>query len=260
MQLVIGHMELLGAMVGGDHTAIRRELTANTNRNHAPFFELLPRLTRQSALHLLRVCGVPRFNYLARAQSPEDLRPAAEAFDQNVAQALAHLLGTKATSSRAFAVAADQAALPIRLSGLGLRRCTEVSPAAFYACALLAFRRNPAVAKHRTEYERRRALLPPAAAAAADRPDPIWAESIERAGANITAKVDDDQRQPSARINSVLFTTFAEFDRAVSVVPLSFSESQSDDSKLKQTAESMQCAQRIITVALEEKAAPAPDN
>ena len=253
MQLVTGRMELLGAMVGEDHAGIRRDLAVDTKRNHAPFFELLPRLTRQSALHLLRVCGIPRFNYLARAQAPDDLRPAAESFDESVSRALAHLLNAKPTGAHASAAAAaNQAALPVSLGGLGLRRCTEVSPAAFYACALLAHRRNPALVKHRAEHERRQSAPPPPSA---PRPEPIWAESIERAAAHLLTKIDDEQRQQSTRLNSVLFKTFAEFDEAVGTVPLAVSDSQAADEKVKEKSDAMRNAQRLITAAIEEKAA-----
>ena len=257
MQLITGRMELLGAMVGGDHAGIRHDLAADTKRNHAPFFELLPRLTRQSALHLLRVCGIPRFNYLARAQAPDDLRPAAESFDENISKAMAHLLNAKSSGpdpgAHPTASASAQAALPVRLGGLGLRRCTDVSPAAFYACALLAHRRNPALAKHRAEYQRRRSAPPPPPSA--PHAEPIWAESIERAAAQFLPKIDDEQRRQSTRLNSVLFPTFAEFDEAVSVVPLAPSDSQATDEKVKEKSEAMRSAQRLITAAIEEKAA-----
>ena len=252
MQLIIGRMELLGAMVGEDHDGIRRDLAAETKRSHAPFFELLPRLTRQSALHLLRVCGIPRFNYLARAQAPDDLRPAAETFDESVSRTLAHLLNIKSSDAHAPASAVVQAALPVRHGGLGLRRCTDVSPAAFYACALLAHRHNPALAKHRAEYERRQR---DAKDPAAPRPEPIWAESIERAAAHFLPKIDDDQRQSSSRLDSVLFKTFAEFDEAVRTVPLAFDSSQPADEKVKDKSDAMRSAQRLITAAIEEKAA-----
>lgn len=158
-----GATMLLGAPIGTD-TEKMQSLLMKIVRDHEPFFQRINStlLPIQEALILLRVCALPRLNYLARTTPARILYPAAEAFDRLMYTSFNSKLSlnppihtTSETSSTtggsnsnshsssssssltthdpALHRARLQLALPIRLSGLGLRSTVDTMSFAYIA-------------------------------------------------------------------------------------------------------------------------------
>jgi hypothetical protein len=87
----------------------------------------------QVGLLLLRVCHLPRYNYLSRTTPPELSRPHLRRADEAILGVLQELARLPPNLSD---VAKKQIHLPIRLGGLGLRSLGDVADAAF--CAAVA--------------------------------------------------------------------------------------------------------------------------
>ena len=100
----------------------------------------------QCALLLLRYCVVPRFTHVLRALPPNTVGPVAFAHHDAIMNCLSDLLGPDdplfcrdqtlapmrdAIHQTAAAVAREQAALPLRLGGLGMVNPVSVSDADF---------------------------------------------------------------------------------------------------------------------------------
>ena len=108
------------------------ELCMSVVDKHTFFFNSLGHeyLTSQRAFILLRLCGVPLMNFLARTVYPSRLAVAAEAFDRRMhsrALSLLHL-----SNSPNSDVALSSLSMPIRFGGFGLRNCYTVSPYAYW--------------------------------------------------------------------------------------------------------------------------------
>jgi hypothetical protein len=82
---------------------------------------------------MLRLCAVPRWNFLCRVIGPGWIREHCTKWDSKVVKACSSLLGTSVTGD-----ALSQATLPIRVGGLGLRSSEWVSPIAFLASYMRA--------------------------------------------------------------------------------------------------------------------------
>jgi hypothetical protein len=89
-------------------------------REGSPFFDLIAddRLPVQHAMLLLRVCGIPKINFLSRSLPPRLTLNAMKVFDELVLRAALSKLGVSSPSDSAL----KQLALPISRSGFGLRR------------------------------------------------------------------------------------------------------------------------------------------
>jgi hypothetical protein len=133
MQLHVGSMKVLGAWVGGNHRSIQTDLLNKVQTDHTRFFQILPHLSSQLSLLLLRACGVPRLHYLSRTHFPSDFKAAAQTFDRMVRDQLQRVTtdGNESLSERAF----TQLSLPMKMAGAAFRSYVETSAAAFLAAA-----------------------------------------------------------------------------------------------------------------------------
>jgi hypothetical protein len=151
-------MECLGVMFGCDDT-VRAHCSSEVQSSEYFFSALQHRaMPAQVAQCLLRYCGVPKLNYLARTVEPELLDAASRQFDAlametqlqlaRLHDSLAALPQSSATAVAAgpeqhdsFATAAQirsRISLPISMSGLGVRSIHSLRHAAFYASLLQA--------------------------------------------------------------------------------------------------------------------------
>ena len=128
-------LKVLGAMVASDEiqlTAALQEATAS-DYSTTPFFRRLssPVLAPQAAVLLLRQCGLPKMNYLARCVPPTCLAPIATAFDETVVD----VAYTKLDVAHSERTDASLQCLRNRLSlgGFGLTSVLSSSPAAYIA-------------------------------------------------------------------------------------------------------------------------------
>jgi hypothetical protein len=147
-------MPLLGAVVYSSHGVdpnvtqhpATQHVLESAKASHDPFFSVIchPKLPAQTRLILLRACGVPRLNYLARTVQPDMLAPTARYFDTLVSGALAHLLTGRVDISALSQRALIQASLPVRMGGLALRPYVLVSPAAYLSALALSLPLIPA--------------------------------------------------------------------------------------------------------------------
>ena len=126
--------ETLGSVIGSDAEGMSDWVCAQAER-HRDLFDRLPLLRSQTAMLLLRWCGVPRFNYLCRVLPPAIVQKGAEHFDDQVWEAFGRITGIADTSDPNLRA---QAELPLSKGGLGLRRATVVSPLAYVGAAAQA--------------------------------------------------------------------------------------------------------------------------
>ena len=84
MKVELGATMLLGAPIGTDREKMRA-LVMNAVGEQQRFFDLVlsQHLPAQEALTMLRLCTIPRLNYLSRTPHPSILEPAAQRFDLN---------------------------------------------------------------------------------------------------------------------------------------------------------------------------------
>lgn len=122
---------VLGAPVSSVPAAVEQQ-ALKVAEAHRPFFQRLlsPELSSQEALHLLRVCAVPKMSHLLRSARPSATAAAARVFDSMVEETALARLGIEGPLA---AYARDQLTLPIRMGGLGLARAADTAPAAWYA-------------------------------------------------------------------------------------------------------------------------------
>lgn len=127
---------LLGAPISISAPLVKEELKNNINK-HKKMFQALrdPRLPTQIAFLLLRVCGVPRMNYLCRTVRPEWLEEAAKAFDTEVINTAQSRLSLQ---SPELLEAKSSLTTPIRLGGFGLTSTAAVSPIAYLSAYIQA--------------------------------------------------------------------------------------------------------------------------
>lgn len=144
LKIEYGAVKILGAPIGTDVKKMQR-IATETVKGHERFFNLIrsKHMPLQEALLLLRMCGAPRFNYLARTTHSSVLLPAAAEFDRLVFGTLMEKfelpsLMSRSTSSSSsttstIVIAQQQLTLPIRLSGLGLRSAVDSLDFAYLA-------------------------------------------------------------------------------------------------------------------------------
>jgi len=149
VQLHDSWLPVLGAVVGKDDEAIRDGLarTLGEQAGSAAFFRRVQSdaLRCNSAMLLLRQCGVPQLNYLLRCTPPPCIAQQAEAFDEQLLRAAAVRLGWCFDQLGADALYYMQAKL--RHGGLGLTPAARTSPAA-YLGSLAAVGSSPEFAAH----------------------------------------------------------------------------------------------------------------
>mgnify|MGYP006198530801 CR=1 FL=1 len=128
-------VQLLGSAVGRDDKAMA-EWAFDHVKKHARFFELLPRLHKQSAMLVLRSAGVPKFHNVLRTLPPQISGKAAIDFDDRVTKCFASIAGFQPDEMTALAV--KQLQLPLRNGGSGMTSAAAVAPAAYLSAAALA--------------------------------------------------------------------------------------------------------------------------
>ena len=156
MEIERGATMLLGAPIGTDINKMQ-SLVMNSVNEQKQFFDRInsSRMPIQEALLFLRVCALPRLNYLCRTTPAAILSPAAEAFDRLMYDSLnlkldlqlpINSISSSSTSSssdsRSHIIESDitvtatarlQLALPIRHSGLGIRSIVDTMSFAYLA-------------------------------------------------------------------------------------------------------------------------------
>jgi hypothetical protein len=143
-------VQVVGAIVGKDEAAIidgvTRTFGGETDR--ATFFRRVQSdaLQFNSAMLLLRHCGVPQFNYLLRCIPPPCIAEQAATFDEQLLHAAAVRLGVHYDQLNADTIYFMQAKL--RNGGQGLTSAARTSPAA-YLGSLAAVASAPAFAPYR---------------------------------------------------------------------------------------------------------------
>ena len=133
IQLQAEWVEVVGAVVGRDEAAITAGVAATFAENGGTtFFERLQldALNVQSALLILRQCGVPKVNYALRCTPPPCVEQLAAGFDELVISAAQRKLLLHADEvQRAETMARLRA--PLRHGGFGLTSALTTSPAAY---------------------------------------------------------------------------------------------------------------------------------
>ena len=144
-------LDVVGSVVGRDEHAIRAGVAATLGSDDgtAAFFARLQldELGAQSAMLVLRQCGVPQMNYALRCTPPPCIEQLATAFDELVMGAaqsklrLHHDEVEQHTAQRLLRA-------PLRHGGFGLTSARQTSPAA-YLGSLAAVASAPAFAPYR---------------------------------------------------------------------------------------------------------------
>ena len=129
-------------MVGQD-PVLRQRFAADKVAALAPFFSALahPQFTAQAAFILLRVCALPKFNFLCRTLPPRLTSSACAAFDKSVLNAAVSILHLERDSLSALVL--QLLAFPTSHGGFGLRRMELAAPAAFLGSLAAAARYMP---------------------------------------------------------------------------------------------------------------------
>ena len=132
-----GSMEVLGAWIGVMDAQVEAAvLKAATD--HKDLFNALahPKMPRQLALLLLRVCGQPRMNYLSRVTPPRVGRAGMQRFDGLVLACVQQRMSLPAfdSTSKAYHILS----MPIRAGGCGLRSYALIMHAAYLSSAASA--------------------------------------------------------------------------------------------------------------------------
>ena len=117
---------ILGAVIGANIDEIAagvRELIPDIHTD--PFFSRLtnPYLGVQSAMLLLRYCGVPKMSYLLRVTPPEAIKDIAADFDRETIHIAYRLLDLDGDN--------EQLRAPLRLGGFGITSAAASSHAAY---------------------------------------------------------------------------------------------------------------------------------
>jgi hypothetical protein len=127
-------VEVVGAVIGRDEAAIRAGVAATLGKDDgsAAFFHRLQldELKVQSAMLILRQCGVPKMNYALRCTPPPCIAQHAAAFDELVmTTATSKLLLRDDEAQRQATV--ERLHAPLRHGGFGLTSALYTSPAAY---------------------------------------------------------------------------------------------------------------------------------
>ena len=118
-------MQVLGCPVGSD-SFVQRQCVKYT-QNRLPFLKKLRCMRNlQSAMLLLRYCGVPTITHLLRSAAPHNVAEAAAQHDLDILDTFQSIIGISATVQQK-----SQISLPISLGGFGLLSAASASPCAF---------------------------------------------------------------------------------------------------------------------------------
>ena len=127
-------VEVVGAVIGRDDDAIRAGVAAtlNVDEGTAAFFPRLQldTLSVQSAMLILRQCGVPKMNYALRCMPPPCVEQQATTFDELVMDAARSKLLLHVDEVQQ-PLAKQLLRAPLRHGGFGLTSAITTSPAAY---------------------------------------------------------------------------------------------------------------------------------
>jgi len=132
ISLAMEFSETLGAVIGINHKLMSDWAHNHVIETHGPLFTTLQNdaMSVQVAMIILRLCGVPRLNYLTRVMAPGTIRRAAREFDNMVLDAATRKLRLPKTLKTGAKLSLT---LPCREGGFGLRSLARVSPAAYWS-------------------------------------------------------------------------------------------------------------------------------
>ena len=120
-----GGMQVLGCPIGSDSYV--RQTCIDFTRRRLPFLQKLCCMKNlQSAMLLLRYCGVPTITHLLRSVTPRNVADAAKQHDGDIQSTFQAIVGLSASVQQK-----NQISLPISLGGFGLASASLVSPFAF---------------------------------------------------------------------------------------------------------------------------------
>ena len=127
---------ILGAVIGRSIDEIRagvRELVPNLKTDL--FFARLtnPNLGVQTAMILLRLCGVPKMSYLLRVTPPEAMQELATQFDLDALYIAHKLLGTEGYADAHTPQVTERLQAPLRHGGFGITSTSATSRPAYLA-------------------------------------------------------------------------------------------------------------------------------
>lgn len=116
---------VLGSVVGIDDTSIKQKLNNMVMKQKDIFNAILcPQMPVQEAMHLLRVCCVPKMDYLIQTVRPSLVQEAAATFDAMMMDCAMRKLGLTSLSGRTMERVRAQLEEPLKYGGLGLRSAT----------------------------------------------------------------------------------------------------------------------------------------
>ena len=125
---------MVGAVIGRDDDAIRAGVAAtlSVDKGTAAFFRRLQldTLSVQSAMLILRQCGVPKMNYALRCMPPPCVEQQATTFDELVMDAARSKLLLHVDEVQQ-PLAKQLLRAPLRHGGFGLTSALTTSPAAY---------------------------------------------------------------------------------------------------------------------------------
>ena len=129
-------LEVVGSVVGRDEHAIRAGVAATLGNDDgtAAFFQRLQldELSVQSAMLVLRQCGVPKMNYTLRCTPPPCIEQLATSFDTHVMHAAQRKLLLHPDEAKRRPTV-ERLRAPLRHGGFGLASARQTSPAAYLA-------------------------------------------------------------------------------------------------------------------------------
>ena len=127
-------LEVVGSVVGRDEHAIRAGVAATLGNDDgtAAFFQRLQldELSVQSAMLVLRQCGVPKMNYTLRCMPPPCIEQLATSFDTHVMHAAQRKLLLHPDEAKRRPTV-ERLRAPLRHGGFGLASARQTSPAAY---------------------------------------------------------------------------------------------------------------------------------
>jgi hypothetical protein len=200
MIVVERNMEVLGSVIGCDNRALAIQLEKAVD-GHNKFFGSLSSLPVLIANQVLRVCGQPKMNFLARVTPPHVSRPALRRFDNLVlgaAQRINNLPDEAVNDQKS--VAFHLLTMPIRTGGLGLRLYETFLDAAYFASA------STAISTFDPAFVRERCLRPQVAS-------PSSIEHINYAFAQVTRRMPPRDDFPTTQ--QAMWAKFADESKII---------------------------------------------
>ena len=139
-------IKLLGTPMGRDTKAVAAMIVDIAKEHEQLFLALNTGMPPQEGTLILRLCALPRMQYLCRTVPPSIMEEALKLFDALVERTLLSCL--EINKSSLSDVAQNQLHLPIKLGGLGFRQQLQVSPGAFLASVGVAAPRIKLLSNH----------------------------------------------------------------------------------------------------------------